>query len=230
MTMFNFRETETQKIFVTSDWHLNHNRDFVWKSRGYGSVQEHNDAMLTITNELVKEKDILFNLGDFCLNSSIDQFEGFIARLRCQNVYMLWGNHPNRHFKEIYKPMVQKILGMNYTLESEIYPLRYKNIVYLGHYAEVILDGQYAVLSHYPLYVFNEMAHGAWMLCGHSHNGCELSRAETTTGKILDVGWDGHGKPWSLEEIRAVMDTKQIVAVDHHHPDKTQIPNPQTKL
>ena len=218
--MLNLKESDECKIFVTSDWHYNHKRDFIWKSRGFSSIEEHNEAIINNTNECVRENDILFNLGDLILTSTIEQFESLISRIKCKNMYLLFGNHPNRHFKEIYKPMVKKLLEENYTEESEIYPLRYKNIIYIGHYAEVILGGQYCVLSHFPIYVWNEMAHHSWQLTGHSHNGCPLTKSDNLYGKILDVGWDGHGKPWSIEEIRTVMDGKRFVAVDHHHPSK----------
>ena len=231
--MINIKETEAQKIWVTSDPHLGHNPNWVsnpapWQSRGFKDVKEHDDMWIELTNELVRPNDYLLMLGDFCLNTSVAQFNAYLDRIQCRNILSLWGNHNNPHEKAIYRAaMGNKFVG---PFPVETYPLQYKNMLYMGYYLEAVLNGQYTVLQHYPLYVWSEMAHGAWMLCGHSHNGCELSRAETTTGKILDVGWDGHGKPWSLEEIRAVMDKKQIVAVDHHHPDKTQIPNPQTKL
>ena len=201
---------------MTSDTHLHHNRDFVWKSRGFSSVVEHDNAVIDSINTTVKSDDILLHLGDLCLNTKIDEFEQLISRVNCKNIYMLWGNHPNPHYKNVYIPMVKKILGENYTSESEVYPLRYKNIIYVGHYAEIILGGQFCVLSHYPIYVFNEMAHGSWMLCGHSHYGCPLTKSDNLYGKILDVGWDGHGKPWSIEEIKTVMNEKRFVAVDHH--------------
>lgn len=183
---------------------------------------------IDMTNELVGPNDYLFMLGDFCLNTTIQQFDAYLDRIKCRTIVSLWGNHNNPHEKAVYrKAMGNKFVG---PFPVETYPLQYKNMLYVGPRIEAVINGQFMVMDHYPLYVWNEMAHGAWMLCGHSHNGCELSRAETTTGKILDVGWDGHGKPWSFEEIREVMNKKQIVAFDHHHPDKTEIPNPQTKL
>jgi len=212
--MVNIAETSEKRLFITSDTHFGHQRDFVWKSRGYSSVEEHDTMLIEIINNVVRPNDILLHLGDFCLNTKIERFDWLLSQIKCQNIYSLFGNHNNPHEKTIYRAaMGNKFVG---PFPVETYPFQYKNMVYVGHYLEAILNGQYTVLCHYPLYVFNEMAHGAWMLCGHSHNGCPLSRAETTTGKILDVGWDGHGKPWSFEEIREVMAKKQFLAVDHH--------------
>ena len=61
------------------------------------------------------------------------------------------------------------------------------------------------------------MVHGAWALVGHSHYGYEATRAECLDGKILDVGYDGHAKPWSLGEISEVMSRKRIVGRGDHH-------------
>ena len=30
-------------LFFTSDWHFNHDREFVWKQRGFSSVDEMNE-------------------------------------------------------------------------------------------------------------------------------------------------------------------------------------------
>lgn len=214
--MLNFKEKN--KIFVTSDTHFHHNKDFIWKNRGYSSIKNHDDDIIDIINKKVKPDDILIHLGDFCLNASLSQFEELISRIYCQNIYMLFGNHPNPHYKNIYKPLVKTVLGETYFDNNEVYPLRYRNVVYIGNYTSAILDGQFCILCHYPISVWDEMQNGAWMLCGHSHYGFEPSRAESLAGKILDVGWDGHKAPWSLQEIAAVMAKKGFNKVDHHGP------------
>ena len=216
----NFRETDDQKIYISSDFHLNHNPKWkvpIYKMRGFDSAVEMTNGIIQSVNDIVRPNDILLFLGDWCLNTTVEQFDESIARVNCQHIYMLFGNHPNPHFKNVYKPMVKKLLGENYTENSEVYPLRYKNVIYIGHYAEVVLAGQFIVLCHYPISVWNEMSHGAWHLCGHSHNGFAQSKADNLYGKILDVGWDGHRKPWSFSEISAVMNGKRFIAVDEHH-------------
>ncbi len=219
--MINIRETETQKIYITSDFHLGHQRDFVWQARGYESWEAHDAGVINTVNSIVRPTDILFMLGDFCLNTTMERFNGYLSRIQCQNLWCLWGNHNNPQEKNVYrKTMPQQYIG---PFPVETYPFQYRNMLFLGKRINAVLNGQYAVLDHFPIYVWEEMQHGAWMLCGHSHYGCELSKAESGHGKILDVGWDGHGKPLSLAEIKAIMDKKQIAAVDHHHPAmKTQ--------
>jgi calcineurin-like phosphoesterase family protein len=215
--LLNLRETPDQKVYVSSDFHLNHDPKWpvpIWESRGFKSAKEMTDGIIDTTNSIVRPNDILLFLGDWCLNTTIEAFEETLARFKCQNIYALWGNHNNPHEKKVYAHLMRER-----NVNGELYPFRYKNMVYYGHYLEAVLNGHYTVLCHYPIYVWNEMAHGAWMLCGHSHNGCEFSQSTNVEGKILDVGWDGHGKPWSLDEIAAVMKTKHFKAVDHHHPE-----------
>lgn len=207
--MLNLRDREDQKIFVSSDFHLGHQREFVWKDRGYASVQEHDDALINKVNEVVRPNDILLFLGDFCLNTTKEQFDQYLDRIKCQNIMALWGNHNNPHEKKVYPNLLQVSGG-------EQYPVKYRNMTFLGHYAEVILNGQYVVLFHYPISVWNEMKNGSWHLCGHSHYSFPQSQADNLYGKILDVGWDGHAKPLSFQDIATVMDGKRFKAVDHH--------------
>ncbi len=215
--LVNIRESEKQKVGVISDPHLGHNPKWaipLWKARGYNSVAEHDDDIINKVNAAYGPNDILLMLGDFCLNATVDSFNAYLDRINCQ-IWALWGNHNNPHEKAIYR----KAMGANFVgpCQVETYPFKYKNMTYFGDRLKLIWNGQFCVLDHFPIHVWEEMQHGAWMLCGHSHYGCEYSQAETP-GKILDVGWDGHKAPWTFAEIKAVMDTKPIVAMDHHRP------------
>lgn len=214
--LIKLRQTPEQKVYVSSDFHLGHQREFVWQARGYENWDAHDKGVIDTINQTVRPDDILLFLGDFCLNTTLEKFNEYLSRINCKNLYCLWGNHNNPLERKVYFPSQPKFTARGIPIMT--YPYEYRNMVFLPHYVEAILDGQYTILCHYPIYVWNEMSHGAWMLCGHSHYGCPLTKADSTQGKILDVGWDGHGKPWSLEEIAKVMDGKQIVGVDHHHP------------
>jgi calcineurin-like phosphoesterase family protein len=71
---------------------------------------------------------------------------------------------------------------------------------------------QKIVLSHYSHRVWNGMHNGDWMLFGHSHGN--LKEIE---GKTMDVGFDTNNlKPYSYQDIKGIMNTKQIVKLDHH--------------
>lgn len=215
--MLKLNQNEHQKVYWMTDPHLGHQREFVWEVRGYKSADDHTNSIIDVTNSIVLPTDILFMLGDYCLNTPLPKFEEYLSRFRCQNIWMLWGNHNNPHQKNVYRPMVDKFLKpLGVDGHYEVYPLQYRNVKYLGHYYEVAVDGQMICMFHYPIAVWNEIQHGAWCLCGHSHYNFAPSTAEDTTSKILDVGWDGHKKPLSFEEIAAIMKKKKVPVVDHH--------------
>ena len=51
-------------IYFSSDTHFGHNREFVWKARGFKSVEEMNEAIVRNFNSLITEDDDLYLLGD----------------------------------------------------------------------------------------------------------------------------------------------------------------------
>lgn len=200
-----------EDVFITSDLHLNHNKDFIYDKRGFSNITEHNEFIINNINSLVKPDDILFNLGDFCLNTDEATFENFIRRINCQNIYSIWGNHPNP-LQKIYNREVENAYGP----DIDVYPYRYKNVVFVGYHYECIIQGKYVVLNHFPMEVWDHMKDGSYMLCGHSHYSFPKTKKESKDGLILDCGWDGHNSVYNFNEIIKIMNYKTIRAVDHH--------------
>lgn len=214
--MFTISETDDVKVWFTSDLHLGHQREFVWEARGYTSYQHHTDGVIDTINQYVKENDILFNLGDLCLNSDLSGFENYLNKIVCKNMYYIHGNHESPHYNNIYCSEIKKLLLPDSSINS-VYPVRYKNIVYIGHYSEIYVNKQFIVLCHYPFMSWNKLNHGAWMLCGHEHGSLHATRPENTNGKILDVGWDLHKKPLNFKKVQDIMNKKHTVSVGHHN-------------
>lgn len=226
-------------VWFSSDFHLRHQGPKggtpLWVSRGYKSPEDMTQQIIAKVNELVMPDDYLFYMGDWCLNTQEQEFEKDLAQINCRNILMLWGNH-NNPVKRVYEkavartvasqlngdikwydPTVKKqFIDNRWFGKVEIYPLRYKNLVFCGDYMEAIVDGAYICMFHYPVDVCNEQRNGAFMLCGHSHYSYPKTRAECTENKRLDMSWDGHLKPLSINEVKAIMATKGIVGVDHH--------------
>ena len=210
--MTKFKSTSESKNWVSSDWHLGHQREFVWGARGYKTHQEHTDGVINGINDNVLPNDNLFYLGDFSLNSNDQLFNEYLSRINCQNIYMLWGNH-NSPGKNIYK---KTVLEQYLRDDISVYPIRYRNVIFVGDYLEVSIDGKYNIMMHYPIEIWNYMKDGSYMLCGHSHYNFQKTKKESNEGLILDCGWDGHGKPYLFSEIVEIMNEKKIKAVDHH--------------
>lgn len=210
--MLKFNTRDEIKNWFSSDWHLGHQREFVWKDRGHNSVKEHVDSVIDTTNEYVGENDRLYYLGDYCLNTEEDVFQEYIDRIKCKNIYMLWGNH-NNPVERVYKNLIQEKYGDR---NLQVYPFKYKNIIFMGHYMEMSINKQIIVLMHYPISIWNYMKDGSYMLCGHSHYSYNPTTKEHTNGKTLDVGWDGHGRPYEFSEIVEIMKYKNLKREDHH--------------
>ena len=203
---------DNHRVYFTSDTHFNHDKAFIYESRGYKNRYEHNDALITKINEVVRPEDTLIHLGDFCLNITPPEFNEILARINCQNIAYIWGNH-NSCIRKHYEDAV----ATEYGKDIEVYPYAVGKITYLGYYGEVIVNGQMIVIHHYPHQIWNQMQKGAWQLSGHSHYTNPTTQLDSTDNKILDVGWDGHGKPLSFPEIQKIMMNKSHVKQDKHH-------------
>ena len=203
---------DSHKVFFTSDTHFRHNQSFIFEARGYKDRYEHDDALIAKINEVVRPEDTLIHLGDFCLNITPPEFNEILARINCQNIAYIWGNH-NSCIRRLY----EEAIATEYGKDIEVYPYAVGKITYLGYYKELIVNGQMIVIHHYPHQIFNQMQKGAWQLSGHSHYTNPTTQLDNPDNKILDVGWDGHGKPLSFPEIQKIMMNKQHVKQDKHH-------------
>jgi calcineurin-like phosphoesterase family protein len=202
-----------QRVYFTSDSHFRHNQSFIYEARGYKDRYEHDDALIAKINEVVSQEDILFHLGDFCLNITMPEFDQIVDRINCNNIYYIWGNH-NSCIRRKY----EETLRIDFQRDDiEVYPYKVGKITYLGYYKEVIVNGHLIVLHHYPHQIFNQMQKNAIQLSGHSHYTNPSTQLDSVENKILDVGWDGHGKPLSFSEIQKIMMNKSHVKKDDHH-------------
>lgn len=239
MRTLNIKTDDNFNVWFSSDFHLNHQGPKggvpLWQSRGYKSPEDMTDQIIAKVNELVMPDDYLFYMGDWCLNTTEDKFESDLARINCRNILMIWGNHNNPvrrvYEREVNRSLAGQINGdfkwydpthkrgfvdTRWMGKVEVYPFRYKNIVFCGDYMEAVVDGLYICMCHYPIDVFNEMRNGAVMLCGHSHYTYDKTRDTCLENKRLDMSWDGHLRPLSINEVKSIMAKKGLVAIDHH--------------
>jgi len=192
-----------QKIYFISDLHYSHDREFIWKKRGYSSVYEMNSHIIESCNSIITNDDILFNLGDMAFDDSDAQkTKMLIDSINCKTHYMLWGNHRSgcaklyNSIKNEFNPGLQ-----NY----EIYPLTYKKFVFIGHYCELLIGKkQKIILSHYPFNSWVDFGRGSWNLYGHCHQNLKCNHPYQ-----FDVGWDAFHRPISLDEIYTIFSKKK---------------------
>ena len=58
------------KIFLTSDLHFCHDREFVYKPRGFSSIDEMNSEIINRWNSVVNCDDVVYLLGDVMLGDN----------------------------------------------------------------------------------------------------------------------------------------------------------------
>ncbi len=76
------------------------------------------------------------------------------------------------------------------------------------------------VLCHYAMRTWDKGHKGTWMLFGHSHGTLGSYGVDRDVEfKTMDVGVDTHPefRPYHIEEIRKIMDTRVALQVDHHN-------------
>lgn len=61
-------------IYFTSDWHIGHDKDFIWRPRGFNNVTEMNNTLIKNCNSVIQPEDTLFILGDLALGQQEGQW------------------------------------------------------------------------------------------------------------------------------------------------------------
>ena len=88
------------KIFLTSDTHFGHDRQFIWGPRGFESVWKMNGAIVENWNKTVNTEDDVYLLGDVMLGDNeygltcLKQLKG--------NIHIVRGNHDTNTRMELY--------------------------------------------------------------------------------------------------------------------------------
>lgn len=164
------------KIFLTSDLHFGHDKEFVWKNRGFNSIEEMNSAIVERWNAVVEPEDTVYVLGDLIM--------GDIANIE-------WLKKLNGHLE---------IIAGNHDSDKRLDEYcKLLNVTYHG-YADMIKKGKRTFyLSHHPTIMKNGDSPGIpWNLHGHTHSKekfCEYNHC-------YNVNMDAHNcTPVSIEEI-----------------------------
>lgn len=225
-----------QNIWFCSDPHYNHagivrgtsNWEGLRGTRDFDTLRHHNDTLVDNINQVVKEDDLLFCLGDWNFGSykNHDNVSGigeFRNRINCRDVHLIYGNHDTEIRKDYklqsYFSSVQDYLELQVAMQ------------YPGKVQGVKAIKQHIIMSHYAMRVWNRSAKGSWMLYGHSHGSLDeftpVTANPTWIGdqyyiknfRTMDVGFDTHPefRPYSFLEIYDIMSKRDIqLEIDHH--------------
>ena len=122
-------------IWITSDLHFNHNKEFIYKARGFDNISQMNEAIIENINDRVTYEDDLWILGDLCLGPDIEGNKQLIERINFSNIHIIYGNHDTDTRKVMYNTCWNVIDG---------------------HYAyQQKWNGYHFYLSHFPTITSN---------------------------------------------------------------------------
>ncbi len=210
-----FKAKEFDQIGFASDFHAFHRREFVWKERGFKSVEEHTEFLIRNINDNFTTHSLLFYLGDLALNSNDGEVQSFLRRLN-PTIYYVFGNHESQMYR-LYSNDVKAKFGEG----VEVYPHTIGSITFFGMRIITAIDGQLLHLSHMAPAIWDNQNHSSWALFGHSHSNYKDALPENKQGKKLDVGVDVALKYnkncfFTWGEIKRIMNRKNCFALDHH--------------
>lgn len=177
-------------IYFTSDLHFNHDKEFIYKNRGFNSIEEMNNAIIKNWNNTINDSDTVYILGDIMLGLSDESIKLF-NKLKGQKKIVL-GNHDTSYRAEIYSQAPNtEVLGYAYLIKIK------KQLFYLSHYPTIMRDDP----AHFRL------NHSAICLFGHIHS---TEKFYKDYPYIYHVGLDAHNftpvaLPDILDDIRAGM-------------------------
>lgn len=181
------------KIWICSDWHFGHNKDFIYIPRGFSSEEEMTETLIKNHNELVSPEDTVYCLGDVMLGDS----EKGISALSKLNgtINIIRGNHCTDTKCKMYKSLP------NVNFLGNAITMRYRKFVfYLSHYPT--LTGNFDFDQQLYKKVIN--------LCGHSHTKDMFSDWDKYSAPIIHCEVDcTNNKPIELDTIIELMKEKR---------------------
>jgi len=173
------------EIFITSDTHFNHGGMLretgpLCRREAFSSVPEMDEVLIDGINAVVKRKDTLYHLGDFCWQAG--RAGHYRQRLNVRHLLVTQGNHDaaslRKHVSQMELMLFPKLRGRNFHL------------------------------CHYPLSSWRKREHGGMHLYGHSHGKAEDTLNELWPDRMaMDVTVDhihrltGQWRPIHIDEV-----------------------------
>ena len=172
--------TPESRVWITSDLHLGHDKEFIWGTRGFNSVQDMNETIIKILKKTVQPTDELYICGDVTLG----EIDLDLLKQIPGHVHVILGNHDTDARAQIYKN-----LGWSVSLGERI------------KYTDGTKKGQMSfLLTHYPTDTGNidkKLNERVLSVSGHTH-----SKNLWHPNGSYNVCLDAHdNKPVSLQQI-----------------------------
>lgn len=177
-------------IYLTSDLHFGHNREFIYGPRGFDNVHDQDEAIIERWNSIVTPEDEVYILGDLMLNDNAHGIE-CLKRLNGHKNFIR-GNHDTDTRVELY--MDEQ--GADIAFCGDAFRLKYR--------------GYHFMMTHYPTLTGNlekeSLKQMTLNLYGHTHQKTNFYEDRPY---MYHVGVDSHDcYPVSLDQIIEEMNAK----------------------
>lgn len=171
-------------IYITSDFHFCHNKEFLYKPRGFSSIEEMNIVLVENYNNIITPEDTVYILGDCMLNDNEIGIK-LLSQLKGHK-YLAIGNHDS-------DARIDKYRAANIFEDIQFaYRFRYHK--------------WYFYATHYPTITYNPNDAHWCCLCGHMHTKDKFVQWDLG---CYHCELDGHqNMPVSIEQI--IKDIKEI--------------------
>ena len=180
------------KIWFTSDTHFCHKNILEYCQRPFANVEEMNNEIISRWNQVVRNDDIVFHLGDFCLGNP-NKWHAILDRLKGK-IYLILGNHDAEYINE---SVMQRFEDISYQLLLNV-------------------NGQKIYLNHYPFLSYSGETNSTWQLFGHIHSNqhnCRIideQRISLLRPNQYDVGVDNNNFfPVSYRQIEDIINRRR---------------------
>lgn len=192
---------EVKMIWFTSDLHLFHNQEFIYKERGFDSIEEMNSEIERLWNEVVDDDDEVYVLGDLmvCGKGGSNEAGMDIVRRLNGKKHVILGNHDTKARIALYE-REECIMDVQYATM-----FRYKGYnFYLSHFPSITTNLQHETLKQ-----------GVINLFGHTHS---KEKFYNDIPFMYNVSVDAHdNSPVSIDEALKEIKEKYAVIVQQNH-------------
>ena len=185
-------------VYFTSDLHFGH--ELMLKKypnfRKGANAAEMDENLIAAWNALITPEDVVYDLGDVSFHKDFARTYDILRRLNGRH-FLVRGNHDEQIVARKNELLSRRKADGNFMFEQ------------IADYAFAQLFRVSAALSHYPMSEWGGCHKGSLMLYGHLH-----ANIAQIAGRVLNVGFDLHGKILSEDEVWSYL--KDIPPRAHH--------------
>jgi len=183
-------------IFIS---YLGHENIIRFCNRPFANHKEMDRILIKNHNEMVKENDIVYNLGDIGYRCSAEYVVSQIEQLNGKQILLL-GNHDKPIRQAYQKGLLNNLLKTGkLTIIGNITDKTEATI------KTVTINGQMMILSHYSLRSWPNAFRLSWHCFAHSHSNLKPFY------RSVDVGVDNNNfYPFSFWDIKRFMDSVSV--------------------